>query len=416
MQKGISCALLVISLYFLILALTGYNTVFLTSLPFLSDAGSVCDRIETFSGEDYVKKNAADEPSSLYAKAYCLLDPDTKRVLTGKNENTKLPMASTTKIMTCILALEKGKENQKVCFSSYAASMPDVQLDASVNDTFFLKDLLYSLMLESHNDTAAAIAEAIGGSVEGFAKLMNQKAKSLGLTNTHFVTPNGLDAKGHYTTARELCLLADYALQNKQFRKIIQTKSHSFQTCDGKKSFSVSNKDAFLNNYSGAIGVKTGFTGNAGYCFCGAAKRGKKLLITSVLACGWPPHKNYKWADTSKLMNYGFENFQTVKITPQKDVTGLSVKNGTKKELPVYYTSPDSLCFSLSSKDTLTHKTTFAKSLCAPVRKDALVGREIYYINDTKVAEYPVYAKETADVCTFAHCFHLLFDFLFTAR
>ena len=128
-------------------------------------------------------------------------------------------MASTTKIMTCILALEKGSPKDIVTVSKYAASMPDVQLNMQSGEQFRLADLLYSLMLESHNDTAVAIAEHIGGSVKGFAKLMNQKAAELGCNKTHFVTPNGLDSDKHYTTAYELCLIADYALKNSDFRK-----------------------------------------------------------------------------------------------------------------------------------------------------------------------------------------------------
>ena len=247
------------------------------------------------------------------------MDTDSGRLLLSQNENEKMPMASTTKIMTCILALESDRLDELVPVSAYAASMPDVQLNIREGEKYRLGDLLYSLMLESHNDTAVAIAEYLGGSVEGFAELMNKKAEEIGCVSTHFVTPNGLDDPEHYTTAKELCMIAAYAIQNKDFQKVIQTPQYQFQDASGKRSFHVSNHDAFLGMYQGALGIKTGFTGNAGYCFCGAATKNNRTLVSAVLACGWPPHKTYKWSDTTKLMDYGFEGFQTCEIPAGQD-------------------------------------------------------------------------------------------------
>ena len=151
-----------------------------------------------------VEKEEEDSPGTLYARSAVLADGTTGRVLWGKNENEPMAMASTTKIMTCLVALENSAPDEQVSISEYAASMPDVQLDAVAGDTFRMEDLLYSLMLESHNDTAVAIAEHIGGSVEEFAQMMNQRAEEMGCMQTNFVTPNGLDSQGHYTTAAEL--------------------------------------------------------------------------------------------------------------------------------------------------------------------------------------------------------------------
>lgn len=332
----------------------------------------------------------------MHAKAYCLLDADSQRTLLGSNENQKMPMASTTKIMTCIIALENGNPDSKVKVSSYAASMPDVQLNMQTGDTFYLKDLLYSLMLESHNDTAVAIAEHIGESVEGFADLMNQKAQELGCVDTHFVTPNGLDDQEHYTTAKELCIIASYAIQNEDFLKIIQTPSYSFTNCEGTRSYSVNNHDAFLTSYSGAIGIKTGFTGNAGYCFCGAAKRDGKTLIASVLACGWPPNKGYKWVDTKKLMDYGFSNFDTVSLKCQKLPKTIPISGGTKSSLAIKGTSPKEISLMLCQTDQITRKLNLPDRLCAPIRQGDIVGYEEYYLNDELLYQFPVIAKKTA--------------------
>lgn len=331
----------------------------------------------------------------MYAKAYCLLDADSKRTLLGSNENQQMPMASTTKIMTCIIALENGKMDSKVKVSSYAASMPDVQLNMQAGDTFYLKDLLYSLMLESHNDTAVAIAEHLGGTVEGFAELMNQKAERLGCADTNFVTPNGLDDKNHYTTAKELCIIASYAIQNADFLKIIQTPSHQFSNCKGTRSYAVNNHDAFLTRYPGAIGIKTGFTGNAGYCFCGAAKRNGKTLVTSVLACGWPPNKGYKWVDTKKLMDYGFANFKTVTVDKQKTPKILPVVGGTNASLPLCRTSYPKVELMLCQNDTVTTKIRLPEKLTAPVRQGDIVGYEEYYLNDELIYRFPLTAKKT---------------------
>ena len=240
------------------------------------------------------------EDIDLYAQSAVLMDADSGRILYEKDGSAKLPMASTTKIMTLTVALESGNLDDVVEVSKLAASQPDVQLNIRTGEKYLLRDLLYSLMLESHNDVAVAVAEHIGGSVEGFADMMNQKARDIGAYNTHFVTPNGLDSDEHYTTASDLALIARYAIQNEKFIEITNTPSYSFSDIDGARSFTVNNKDAFLTQMDGAIGIKTGFTGKAGYCFVGALKRDDRTFISVVLACGWPPHKTWKWAERER--------------------------------------------------------------------------------------------------------------------
>ncbi len=396
MQKIVSFFLLGISLILLFLSTTNRLSYEIQSFPpYCSIESGVPEQEKTLTGADFSILSKKEQPDGMYAKAYCLLDADSGRILLGSNENEKLPMASTTKIMTCILALENGKMDSKVKVSSYAASMPDVQLNMQAGDTFYLKDLLYSLMLESHNDTAVAIAEHIGGTVEGFAELMNQKAEWLGCTDTNFVTPNGLDDKNHYTTAKELCIIASYAIQNPDFLDIIQTPSYQFQNCKGNRSYAVNNHDAFLTRYSGAIGIKTGFTGTAGYCFCGAAKRNGKTLITSVLACGWPPNKGYKWVDTKKLMDYGFANFDTVKIEKLQPPKTLPVTGGTSADLSLCRTSYPKVSMMLCQTDTITTKINLPETLTAPIRQGDIIGYEEYYLNDELLYQYPLTSKNT---------------------
>lgn len=358
---------------------------------------------------------AASTPSSLYAKSYCVIDADSGRVLCGKNEEQQMPMASTTKIMTCILALESGQLKDTVTVSSYAASMPDVQLNIRAGEKYLLGDLLYSLMLESHNDTAVAIAEHLGGTVEGFAEMMNQKAQDIGCTSTHFVTPNGLDNKEHYTTAKELCLIGAYAIQNEDFLKLIQTPSYRFSELSGSRSFSVNNHDAFLHQYDGAIGIKTGFTGNAGYCFCGAAKRGNRTLISAVLACGWPPNKSYKWADTKKLMNYGFDGFKSCEVPLMTQEISLSVKDGQKDLVPVkrLHDKETPLVLPIKADDAVTIEQELPETLTAPVRAGDIVGYENYMLNGECVLCIPLVAAQDAEQIDISYIRRMLTDTFF---
>ena len=330
LQKIISFSLFLISIGLSSLCFDAGLNKLLVTLPAYSPRSKqiVQQNIQYTARELGVTDTTTKFPSSLNAKAACLIDADSGMVLFAKNADEKLPMASTTKIMTALIALESSDLSDTITFSSHAASMPDVQLNAMSGEQFTLRDLLYSLLLESHNDTAVAIAEHVSGSTEAFADKMNEKAVELGLSSTHFVTPNGLDADEHYTTAKELCLIASYALQNQTFCKIIRTPAHSFANRTNTKQYHVTNHDAFLTNYAGAIGIKTGFTGNAGYCFCGAAKRGDITLISSVLACGWPPHKTYKWTDTKKLMDYGFTNYKLVRLTETPMLQKIPVHGG----------------------------------------------------------------------------------------
>ena len=247
--------------------------------------------------------------SDLISKSAVIIDGKTGRVLYGKNYEQKMAMASTTKIMTCIVALENSKLDAVVEVSSRAAGMPKVHMNIKKGEKYYMKDLLHAMMLESFNDVSVAVAEGVAGSVEAFAKLMNEKARSIGAFHTNFVTPNGLDADKHYSTAYDMALIGAYAIKNKIFLEITNTKSYHLSDVDNKRNFNVTNRDAFLTMDNSAIGIKTGFTGKAGYCFVGAVKSKGRVFVSSVLACGWPPNKSYKWKDTMCLMNYGKEHY-----------------------------------------------------------------------------------------------------------
>ena len=213
----------------------------------------------------------AEEPAELYALSAVLMDGESGRVLYEKDGERPLANASTTKVLTCIVALENSPGDDYVQVSQNAASQPEVKLGLQKGEQYYLEDLLYSLMLKSHNDTAVAIAEHCGGSVEGFARMLNRKAKQIGCKNTYFITPNGLDAEDengkHHTTAKDLALIMRYAIKNETFLHIAQTRDYTFSEITGKRTFSVHNANAFLDMRDGVLAGKTGYTSQAGYCY-----------------------------------------------------------------------------------------------------------------------------------------------------
>lgn len=342
-----------------------------------------------------IRVQAEGTPENLYARSAVLMDADTGRILFGKNDNEVMPMASTTKIMTLLVTLEHADLDEIVEVSARAASMPDVQLHIREGERYRLQDLCYSLMLESHNDSAVAIAEHVGGTVGGFAAMMNQKAKHLGCYHTYFITPNGLDAEDehgkHSTTARDLARIMRCCIKNETFLSITREPSWTFTDMDGNRSFTVQNKNAFLQMMEGALTGKTGFTNEAGYCYVGALERGEKRLITVVLACGWPNHKTWKWMDTKALMNYGLEDYHKETVgSDRMALEPVSVMDGQKEKVEIL-TDAALEDFLLKEDDEFTMEVLVPDILKAPVQAGELVGSVAYYINGQIVDLFPVY-------------------------
>ncbi len=317
-------------------------------------------------------------PPVVKSKGAVLIEQESKRILYGKEEKTPLPMASTTKVMTCIVALEKGNLDDLVTVSSRAASAPPVKLHLKVGEKQRLGDLLYSLMLESHNDTAIAVAEHIGGSVEDFCEMMNQKAYELGATTTSFQTPNGLDAPKHYTSPYDLALIGAYALQNPEFVKIVTTENIAIPTTavEGSKPHSLQNKNRFLYTYPNATGMKTGFTSKAGHCFIGSAKQEDMQLVGVALGAGWGDKgKTQKYQDVITLMNYGFKHYKKVKVLePTTHYEEIKVKKGIVKQVPLECTETLIIPLLQEEKENLTLKKVVPRELVAPLKKGQKVG------------------------------------------
>ena len=412
---------------------------------------------EVSNSDDFNKS----KPSNLYAKYAAVIDGNNFRVLFEKEGFTPAANASTTKIMTLMIALEYGNLDQIATVSKYAACMPDVQLNINTGEHYLLRDLLYSLMLQSHNDSAVAIAENValtylinlqnkGDStlnalnytmstfdpttdfsttdististeqseelVHIFATLMNLKANSFGCTNTYFITPNGLDAEDengkHSTCAVDLARIMAHCVQNENFLKITQTKSYSFtdqKSKDdgtfyaGSRSFTVNNANAFFQMMDGVISGKTGFTGDAGYCYVCALKRDNNIFVSVVLACGWPGNKSYKWSDTKKLLNFGIENyFNTNVFTYISDYKDVTVNNGITPTIKTCINSD--IAMLLSRFDNVNVIYSLPETINAPIIANSTVGTASIYINDQLYCEFPILAKSSSEKIDFIYC------------
>lgn len=264
--------------------------------------------------EDTIEVTASNvsELPKTNSRRYIVYDRISKSMIIGKNEDVKSAMASTTKIMTTIVILEKADLNEKVTVSAKAGGTGGSRLGLKRGDKASVRDLLYGLMLRSGNDAAVTLAEHVGGSVKGFAELMNEKAIELGLTNTHFVTPHGLDDANHYTTALELAKLTDYAMDNEIFAKIVGTKSTTIYI--NNQSRQINNTNELLGVLNGVVGVKTGFTNNAGRCLVTETKRNNMDIITIVLGADT---KKDRTKDSVNLIEYTFSKYKMYNLEEQ---------------------------------------------------------------------------------------------------
>lgn len=363
-----------------------------------------------------------ENPGNLYSLSAVLMDGESGRVLYEKEGTAARPMASTTKVMTCILALENSSGDDYVEVSETAASQPEVKLGMKVGEQYYMEDLLYSLMLKSHNDTAVAIAEHVGGTMEGFARMMNKKAEEIGCKDTYFITPNGLDASDengiHHTTAEDLARIMRYAIQNEVFLKITETRSYTFSDIKKKRQFSIQNANALFDMTDGVISGKTGFTADAGYCYVCACEKNGKLFIVALLGCGWPNNKTYKWSDTLKLLEFGNENYSYVTYWKNPVLQSVPVKNAVNGEMHGTVML-QGIC-QISEKDKnreillgkneeVNCSVTMEESLEAPVKKGQKIGEIVYYLEGQKICSYPVIAEKDIEKLTYRWCVDQVF-------
>lgn len=323
---------------------------------------------------------SAEEPN-INSRSAIVFDRNSKEVIYGKDENTKKKMASTTKIMTCIVVLEKGELTDTVIVSKNAAGTGGSRVGLKTGDKATVQDLLYGLMLCSGNDAAVALAEHVGGSVEGFAELMNAKAKELNLSNTNFVTPHGLDNENHYTTAYELAIMADYGLKNKTFRSIVGTKNITINI-NGKPR-NLNNTNELLGSVSGVYGVKTGFTNGANRCLVSSCKRDNLDIITVVLGADT---KKFRTQDSLKLINYAMSNYKDINVEKQineefekwkkENKSSLYINKGIKENVEVELEKIENKYITIKNtqENNIKIEINNIKKYEAPLTKGTVIG------------------------------------------
>lgn len=422
----------------------------------------LCGQGTVFAAADNVftlkQQEDTQQALQLYAQSAVLLDAESGRILYGKNDTAPMAMASTTKIMTCILVLENADWKEEVSVSAYAAAMPKVKLYIKKGEHYTVRDLLFSLMLESHNDTAAALAEYIGGKLLGdekeisehtteeskmalhrFAQAMNEKGDEIGCEDTWFITPNGLDAtetitfpdgsvleKEHHTTAKDLARILQYCIrispEKERFLEITGTRDYSFS--GNGRQYQCHNHNALLQMMDGAMTGKTGFTNKAGYCYVGALERDGKCFIVALLACGWPNNKTYKWSDSRRLLEYGMEHYTYRKFREERFenrdqlLQPILVSNAQnerlEREIPLsIMMNPEAegmegILMRPEEKVEILYRKE--KQLTAPVKQGETVGEICYLVDGEIYRREKIVAGENADAVDPAWCFRQIRD------
>jgi len=335
-----------------------------------------------------LEEQALPVVASVSAQSYLLMDAQTGEVLSQSHADTKLPMASTTKIMTCLVALEEGELSDEVVIPQEAVGIEGSSIYLTRGEELTLSDLLYGLMLESANDAAVAIALHISGSVDSFAEKMNEKASQLGMTNTHFCNPNGLQAEEHYSTARDLSVLMAYCMQNPVFAEMTATQTKNIPAPGGKSRY-LSNHNRLLRSYEDCIGGKTGYTKTAGRCLVSAAHRDGKTLICTTLGApdDWNDHKN--------LYRYGFSLYHTEILCEKGSICGtLPLVGGEQSEIA--YSCSEALSISLREGQAVTHDIELPHFVYAPTRAGDYFGDAVFYLDEKELVRIPLVCEQDA--------------------
>lgn len=355
---------------------------------------------------NYVEANNTNnttktEEVDISSRIALIYDRASGRILYEKNGNKQTPMASTTKIMTAIVVLENAKLTDTVTITAKAAGIGGSRLGLKKNDKITVNDLLYGLMLRSGNDAAVALAIHVGGSVEGFAEMMNKKAEELNLTSSHFVVPHGLDNEGHYTTAYELAKMADYALKIDKFKEIVGTKVATIHINDYAKK--INNTNNLLGSVSGVYGVKTGFTNGAGRCLVTACKRDDLDIITVIIGADT---NNIRSKDTIKLIQYAYTEFETVdikeiiaeKFNNWKNINEgrIYVDKGIRNQVKLYLEELPykQMAVKKNKIDKIDIEVTAMYYLEAPIKENEILGSTKIVIEGEVIEVLDIYVKE----------------------
>ena len=323
---------------------------------------------------------------NLSARAATLYVPEIDRFIYSNNSDQRLPMASTTKIMTALIALEECEGDEVIVIDDESVGIEGSSAYLRAGDKLTMEELAYALLLQSANDAAVAIARHIGGSTEAFADIMNERAKALGLSDTHFENPHGLDSSEHYTTAHDLAKIAAAALKNPKFKEIASTYKKSFITEERSRTYVNHNK--LLNMYDGCVGVKTGFTKKSGRCLVGAAERDGLTLISVTLDAP------SDWADHKNMLDYGYERLEKISFAePSEYEYDIPVIDGVADSVLVKNEELASLIREKGGSDFESH-VKLSRFVVAPVREGDILGEVIFTIDGKECARVNLLAAE----------------------
>ena len=359
-------------------------SVTLSSVPIIAAADGY--ESDYTDNSEYVSVSA---PIGVSAASAILIDADSGTVLYEKDAHTRRPMASTTKITTALVALENGNLSDTVTIPKEAVGVEGSSIYLYEKEKLTLEQLIYALMLQSANDAATAIAIHIAGSVENFASMMNDKAYDLGLTDTSYENPHGLDSENHYTTASDLAAITAKALQNDTFRKIVSTYKTTIPMNGGGVRLLI-NHNRLLRSYDGAIGVKTGYTKRCGRCLVTAAERDGVTLVAVTL------NASDDWNDHKRMLDYGFTQLESILLSEESISGCVDVVGGSAEK--VKYTGDGQLRVTLPKKEhDVRCVTELFRFYYAPIEKGEVLGRTVYYDGDTEIASIPLICSETVE-------------------
>ena len=387
----------IISIIAFFICIFGFSYVYADDIDYSDDTMSESALDSLY----FETANISESSLNLNSRSCIVLDRQSKSILYGKNEKNKVKMASTTKIMTAIVVIENADLNKTVEISKKSASTGGSRLGLKTGDKITINHLLYGLMLRSGNDAAVALAESISGSVSDFAILMNNKAKELGLKNTNFETPHGLDSDNHYTTAYELALLTDYALKNPTFSKIVGTKNYTININGYPKN--LSNTNELLGNLNGVYGVKTGFTNGANRCLVTACKRGNMDIICVVLGADT---KNFRTQDSAKLIEYTFNTYTYINIENKineyfnnwisNNKDNFFIEKSTSQNIELNYSSLENPIIPVKKTDVdnIEIFIDINTYLQAPINQNDKIGNINVLLNNTVICHCDILNKK----------------------
>lgn len=325
------------------------------------------------------------------AQSAVLIEAKTDKVIFSKNENEKRPVASTTKIMTVLLCLESGSLDEQFVVDPEAIKVEGSSMGLVEGDIVTKRALCYGMLLPSGNDAANATAIKIAGSYEAFAQMMNSRAKEIGMENTYFVTPSGLDENGNGSTAYDMALLASEALKNADFRAICSQSTAKLSYGNPPYDRWLKNSNKLLNYYNGCIGIKTGFTDDAGRCLISAAERDGVTLICVTLK---DPND---WSDHTKMFDYGFTVIKNYDLTVPNEPSKINLVGGYTDTLTVTAAEQPKASLIADDLNKVTSKVVLKKFIYAPVHNGDIVGEIKYYLDNKEIESVPLVLKESAE-------------------